>query len=255
MGFLRKVMNAADAVLELADDSSEGIGPTAQNVDPVPLGPNASSLEELAALAASSDGTRGRAIVQSSEGVAAREGARTLVERENVRMVLRLRLAEGGFGPRVEKSPILPRDAGLVIGRGLELPVNLGPDGAIVDIDTGLLTEELRPQFAAAREEEKARRNRGLGFVVGAVRDGVDDLRTAKPDTPPPPDLPGGTSADLWLQARRALRNPRLREAQRSKVIAACGIKPDQWDAVDAGWTARAASDPALAARLAEVDG
>ncbi|MDO8362635.1 MAG: hypothetical protein Q7V88_07045 [Actinomycetota bacterium] len=251
MGFFRKLGKAIEGAVELADGDSYGTDARADK-PPVAIRTDASSLADLQLLAATSNGRLGRATVQWTEGVSA-------VEEGNadgyctVQMGVRVRELDGGFGPCVAKRVLLPRDAGLVIGAGLEVPITRDPaTGALEGIDRKALVEELRPLFAEARAEEAARRSVGLGVVATALREGLNDLR--QPATVPEPSATvEGVTADQWLQARRVLAAGRIPPAVLDRTLAAYKIPAGRWPQIDAEWSARAAADPALAARLANL--
>lgn len=237
--------------MELSTGSTHGIGPSADK-PPVGLRPAASSLADLQVLALASAGRVGRAIVQSTEGVSAREGGGSGGSC-TVQMVLRARELDGSFGPRVEKHVLLPRDAGLLIGAGLEVPIERDPTtGALLGVDRRLLADELRPMFAEARAAEKARTSIGLGSAASAIREGLADLRQTDSVAEPAETMVGAT-ADQWLQARRVLATGRIPETVLDRTLAAYGIPAGRWSEIDAAWAGRAANDPVLAAQLANL--
>ncbi len=251
MGFFRRLGKVVEGALDLTDESSGGIGPVADRPPVAPL-PGASTLVLLQALAQTSGGRAGRAIVQSTDGVTTLEGHAAVRGSCTVQMILRARELDGGFGPRIEKHVLLPVAAGLLIGAGLEVPITRDPrTGALVGVDRDALIDELRPRFAEAIEAEKARSQLGLGYAVGAIRDGVAELLH-----PPPTDSAPtveGVAADQWLQVRRVLQTGRIPAAVLDRTLAAYGIPQGRWPRIDAVWSSRADADPALADRLAEL--
>jgi len=251
MGFFRKLGNIIGGAVELADGDSGGTDARAER-PPVPPAAGASSLADLRMLALTSNGQLGRAIVQWTEGVSAVENGNADAQC-SLRLGVRVREVDGGFGPCVATTIIVPRDAGLVIGVGTEVPVVRDPaSGAFDRIDRAALVEELRPQFAEARAEDDARRQINLGAVAFAVREGLDDLLRPAPPADPSSAVEGVT-ADQWLQARRVVDTGRVPPAVLERTLAAYKIPPGRWPEIDAQWSARAAADPALAARLAQL--
>lgn len=249
MGLFRKLGKIVEAAVELTDDSSQGIGLRAES-PPVALRPDASSLTVLHALAASSGGTRGRAIVQSTDGVSQQEWGVSARGSCTIQMLLRAREVDGGFGPRVEKHVLLPIEAALLIGSGLEIPITRDPvSGAFTGVDRSALIEELRPQFAQALADDEIRRRRGMRYAADAIREGFDELLVPAAA----PDAIEGVTADQWLQARRVVGMGKIPPAIVDRTLAAYGVPAGRWPQVDAAWSQRAASDPALAARLAAL--
>lgn len=221
-----------------------------KDAPPVAIRSDASSLADLEALAATSGGRKGRAIVQWTAAVSdSTEGHRggNCVHQ----VIVRARELDGGFGPNVKKSVLLPREAALLIGAGLEVPIIRDPpSGELEEVDRRALVDELRPMFAEAREAEKARR--GATATVDALREAITELRQPRAATEPP-DTVAGVTADQWLQARRVLAKGRIPETVIDRTLAAYGIPAGRWPEVDAGWSDRAARDPAIADRLANL--
>lgn len=254
MGFLRKLGRVVDTAMELADGAPDGIGPVADR-PPVALRPDASSLADLEALAVTSGGRAGRAIVQSSDGVSEYgiDGARHAEGTCRVSTILRVREIDSGFGPRVEMGVWLPRVAALLIGVGLEVPVTRDPTtGDLVGIDRRALVEELRPHFDEVREASKARGRGDLGRAATAIREAVVELGQPTPATEPS-EIVEGVTADQWLQARRVLATGRIPAAVFDRTLKAYGIPAGRWSEIDIAWSACAATDPALADRLANL--
>lgn len=253
MGLFRKLGKAIEAVVDLTDDSGHGVGSIDDDRPPVALGANASSLAELRALHSESGGRAGRAIVQRTDGVSEVAWGESGGGHEAVLMVLRVRELDGGFGPTVEKRVVMPRAAGLQIGAGLEVPVERDPNsGELVGVDRDALIEQLRPQFDEALAAERARRDVSVASAATAIRDGFTDMRAADAAAAPSETLEGVT-ADQWLQARRVLAKGRIPDAVRDRTLAAYGIAPATWPAVDAAWSNRAITEPLLAERLANL--
>ncbi len=251
MGLFRKIGKVVEVVVELTDESSEGIGPL-RDAPPVAIRPEASSLAVLKALAAQSGGRSGRGIVQWTDGVSAPEDGRDGGSC-TVAMIVRAREIDGGFGPRVKKHVLLPRDAGLLIGAGLEVPITRDPaTGELTGVDRRALADELRPMFAEARAAENARRNLGVGFAVAAIREGFADLRQSDAEAQPAATV-AGVTADQWLQARRVIAMGRIPDAIRDRTLGAYGIPAGRWSEIDAAWSGRAKTDPVLADRLANL--
>ena len=253
MGIFGKLGKVVDAVLDLTDDSSQGIGER-REAPPVELRADATPLADLQALAATSGGRSGRAVVQYTDGVSAAESGSSEASSDAVLMGLRVRLLDGGFGPRIEKRVMLPRLAGLLIGAGLEVPVDLHPTtGELEGVDRTALIEELRPQFAQALADEQARQSFTLTAAAASISNAFDDLRTA--DAAAAAEAAAqtveGVSVDQWLLARKVLATGRIPDAIRDRTLAAYGVPAGRWAFVDQAWSARAASDPGLAARLA----
>jgi hypothetical protein len=249
MGFLDRVKKVAEVAVEVGTGDLD-IG-MAENVPPVDPGPDAWPLEEIARLEAESERRSGRAIVQGSTGVDRQEGgSRVLIDRTSVTLILRRRLADGSFGPRVQHSAVVPRDAAALLMPGTEIPVGLGPDGAVVDIDRTRMIEELRPRFAESRAKSKASGRRGLAFVKSALGEATDDL--ARSEQQLPSAAVEGVTAEQWLLVRTALRRP-VPDGVRDRVTQQYGVPAGRWEAIDAEWSGRAAADPDLAARLARI--
>ena len=249
MGLLKRIKKAADIALEVGTGEFQlGIN---QNVPPVDPGPDAWPLEDIARLAAQPD-SRARAIVQDTEGAHERErGSHALVDRTSISLTLRLRNADGGFGPRCQHTVMVPRDATLLLTPGTEIPVLVDPSTGEIDrIDKKPMVEELRPRFAEARAAEKTRNRRGLGFVADALKEGASTLRSG--EEPSADEAIEGVTADQWLLGRTALRRP-MPDAVRDRTLERYGVPPGRWDSIDAAWSARAAADPDLAARLARI--
>jgi hypothetical protein len=248
MGFLKKVGRLVLDATDLSSDSSHALMHR-QDAPPVAIRPDASSLADLHTLAATSGGRAGRAIVQWTGGVPARVwGDQEGRGSSNVDMILRTRELDGGFGPCVQESVMLPREAGLLIGAGLEVPIIRDPTtGELKKVDRERLLDELRPLFAETKEADRAQHS--IRGQVNSVREAVSDLRKPAPPTEPPETVIGVT-ADQWLQARRVLGTGRVPDAIIDRTLAAYGIPKGRWPEVDAAWSARAATDRALADRL-----
>lgn len=245
MGIFKRVKQAIEIGLEV--DQPSKASPS------VPLAAGASTPEQLAALADESAGTRGRAVVQRTDGPRATEDhTQALVDRSTTEMVLELRMPDGSAGERRRFRPTLDRAAAYLAGHGTEVPVTLDPlTGAMVEVDTKALHAELKPRYAEAEQALKEADKGGLGLRhLGAL---VGDLKEqhahSRQQPDPTVDLIEGVSADQWLLARKALgRN--VPASVVARVAKAYGVPPGRWAEVNAAWSARAEGDPDLKKRL-----
>lgn len=153
-----------------------------------------------------------------------------------VRLEIRPRLADGGYGRRSEHNPIVKREVALLLIRGSEVPVLLDyATGEVGSIDVKALTKELEPRFEEARERDRTTPAQpSWGEVASSIKGAFDDWRDE-----PPPETVEGVTAEHWLAARSARK--RFPDAP----LDGYGLPPGRWEALDAEWTARAAADPA----------
>jgi hypothetical protein len=232
MGIMKRLKQAAEIALE--------IDPPSQTIPPVAPGQNAWSAEQLAALEQESGGTAGRAIVQSSDGPPGWHGGEFggPGSRTSVEMIIQLRLPDGSFGERSRQTPTLPREAAFLAGRGTDIPVLVDPaTRTVTGIDVKQLVREQEPYFAEARQAEKdnRRRARDVGFLAGAIKEGIDDLRApASPD-----DTIEGVAVHQWQAMRTALSKHPIPPDKIDALAQRYGVPPGRWQAVDEAWTAR----------------
>lgn len=227
---MKRLKQAAEIALE--------IDPPSQTIPPVEPGPGAWTVEQLAALEQESGGSAGRAIVQSSDGVTAMTSGKEFSGRQTVELIIQLRLPDGTFGERSRQTPVLPREAAFLAGRGTDIPVLVDPaTRKVKGIDVQQMVRELEPRFAEARQAEKdiRKRSRDVGFIAGAIKEGIADLSAPSP----PEDTIEGVAAHQWQAMRTALSKHPVPPEKIDALAQRYGVPPGRWDAVDAAWTAR----------------